>query len=161
MVMNIGTGGGTLLHEMVHAMAEADWPRIPAWLNEGLGSLFEAADRDGSGRAIGITNWRLPGLQQALLAGKAPRLDELLRMTDAQFYDEARSGVNYAAVRYLMQYLQQQRKLESFYARVRDGNDADAVASLLAVFDNKLTLDQIEQSWREWVKQLRFARPTP
>jgi len=43
LVMNIGTGGGTLLHEMVHAMAEADFEDIPSWLNEGLGSLYEAS----------------------------------------------------------------------------------------------------------------------
>src|SRR5438874_2080217 len=28
LVMNIGTGGGTLIHEMIHAMAETDFPEI-------------------------------------------------------------------------------------------------------------------------------------
>ena len=44
---------------MVHAMAESDYPDIPAWLNEGLGSLYEACSWNKEGRAIGVTNWRL------------------------------------------------------------------------------------------------------
>ncbi len=155
LVMNIGTGGGTLLHEMVHAMAEPDFPKIPAWLNEGLGSLFEASNTDAKGKVIGITNWRLTGLQRDLKSGTATKLSELLAMDDGTFYGE-RSGNNYAAARYLMQYLQQQGKLEAFYARVRDARDADGAAALRAVFDGKLTLDEIETRCYEWVKTLQI-----
>jgi len=31
LVMNIATGTGTLVHEMTHALVEADFPQIPAW----------------------------------------------------------------------------------------------------------------------------------
>src|SRR5687768_10423453 len=34
MFMNIATGGGTLVHEIVHPYVEADFPDAPAWLNE-------------------------------------------------------------------------------------------------------------------------------
>src|SRR5205085_8614695 len=83
LVMNIGTGGGTLIHEMVHALAEADFPSIPAWLNEGLGSLYEAADMDAKGYVIGVTNWRLTGLLADLEKGSAPHYKDLLGMSDA------------------------------------------------------------------------------
>jgi hypothetical protein len=33
--MNIATGGGTLVHEIVHPYVEADFPEAPPWLNEG------------------------------------------------------------------------------------------------------------------------------
>ena len=41
-IMNIATGGGTLVHEIVHPYVEANFPGCPAWFNEGLGSLYEA-----------------------------------------------------------------------------------------------------------------------
>ena len=119
------------------------WPRptflkFPAWLNEGLGSLFEASDRADDDKVIGITNWRLEGLQRDLKQNTATKFGDLLGMEDGVFYGE-RSGANYAASRYLMQWLQEQGKLESFYTRIRDKKDKDAAASLLAVFDNKKT----------------------
>jgi hypothetical protein len=154
MYMNIGTGGGTLIHEMVHAMTEADWPEIPPWLNEGLGSLYEACSRAPDGRVIGITNWRHTGLLNLINRNAAPRFSELLRMNDDAFYGPS-SGANYAAARYLMQYLQSKGKLEEFYKRVRDRKDDDARASLRFSFDNKFTVDEIEKSCYDWVKMLR------
>ena len=41
LIMNIETGGGTLVHEIVHPFMEANFPDCPPWLNEGLGSLYE------------------------------------------------------------------------------------------------------------------------
>jgi len=156
MVMNIGTGGGTLLHEMVHAMAEEDYPDIPAWLNEGLGSLFEASDRSRTtGKVIGFTNWRLTGLQEDLKKGTATRITDVLDMSDSKFYG-ARSGANYATARYLMQYLQEQGKVEAFYTGIRDKKYASGAEALRAMFDNKKTLDQIEEAWLVWVKALQL-----
>ncbi len=155
LVMNIGTGGGTLLHEMVHAMAEPDFPDIPAWLNEGLGSLFEASSRNHAGKVVGVTNWRLTGLQKDLSRRTAPKFKDLLVMNDETFYHGEKSGSNYAASRYLMQWLQAQGKLEVFYTRIRDKKDPDAVASLRAVFKNRLSLKQIENRCYAWVKVLR------
>ena len=43
LVMNIGTGGGTLVHEIVHPFMRANFPSCPAWFNEGLASLYEAS----------------------------------------------------------------------------------------------------------------------
>src|SRR5688572_467805 len=64
LIMNIGTGGGTLVHEIVHPFMEANFPACPPWFNEGLGSLYEQCGD--VGRHIrGFTNWGLPGLQRA------------------------------------------------------------------------------------------------
>jgi hypothetical protein len=41
MVMNIGPGAGTLVHEVVHPYMEANFPTGPAWFNEGLASLYD------------------------------------------------------------------------------------------------------------------------
>lgn len=153
LVMNIGTGGGTLLHEMAHAMAESDFPEIPSWLNEGIGSLFEASGTNAKGRVIGVTNWRLTGLRKEVDAGTAPKFSDLVAMTTTDFYGK-RSGANYAAARYLMQYLQEKGRLELFYTRIRDKQDASAAASLTRVFDDKKTIDEIEADCYAWVKTL-------
>jgi hypothetical protein len=41
MLMNVGTGTGTLVHELVHALIAPDFPAVPDWFNEGLASLYE------------------------------------------------------------------------------------------------------------------------
>ena len=65
LVMNIATGGGTLVHEIVHPFVAANFPDCPAWFNEGLGSLYEQCGEE-DGQIHGYTNWRLPGLQAAI-----------------------------------------------------------------------------------------------
>ncbi len=157
LVMNIGTGGGTLIHEMVHAMAEADYPDIPAWLNEGLGSLFEASGTSPAGKVIGITNWRLKGLQADLKTNSETQLDKLIGMDDKDFYGERKSS-NYAAARYFMQWLQEQGKLEAFYTRIREKKDSEPKLALTAVFDNKLTIAEIHKQCFEWAKTLTIKR---
>lgn len=153
MAMNIGTGGGTLLHEMVHAMAETDFPRIPAWLNEGIGSLFEASDMRPDGAVIGVKNWRLNELLPAIKNGSATPLRELLAMSDERFYGD-RSSLNYAVSRYFMQYLQEQGKLEGFYSRYRDNMNDSATSALLGMFGNAKTVEEIEADYHGWVRKL-------
>ena len=43
LVMNISTGGGTLVHEIVHPFMATNFPKCPSWFNEGLASLYEQA----------------------------------------------------------------------------------------------------------------------
>lgn len=105
LVMNIATGGGTLVHEIVHPYIEANFPACPAWFNEGLGSLYEQSD-ERDGHIVGLTNWRLAGLKRAIRAGRVPALEKLLRTTSDEFYGDD-SGVHYAAARYLLYYLQE------------------------------------------------------
>jgi hypothetical protein len=99
LVMNIATGGGTLVHEIVHPFMASNFPACPAWLNEGLGSLYEQCG-DRNGHIWGYTNWRLTGLQRAIRAGKVPSLRALCSTTSAEFYGVDR-GINYAQARYL------------------------------------------------------------
>ena len=115
--MNIATGGGTLVHEIVHPFVRANFPKCPAWLNEGLGSLYEqCGERDG--HIVGYPNWRLPGLQRAIKADAVPSFKELTSTTDSEFYGDDK-GTNYAQARYLCYYLQEQGKLTKFYHDVR------------------------------------------
>ena len=94
LVMNIRTGGGTLVHEIVHPFVAANFPKCPAWFNEGLGSLYEQSGERG-GKIVGYTNWRLAGLQKAIRAKRVPSFKTLCSTTTHQFYSEDK-GTNYA-----------------------------------------------------------------
>ncbi|HKP39194.1 MAG TPA: hypothetical protein VJT71_20205 [Pyrinomonadaceae bacterium] len=113
LVMNISTGGGTLVHEIVHPFIEANFPNCPPWLNEGLGSLYEQSG-EVDGRIHGFTNWRLSGLQHAIKAGTVPSFRSLTALDAPNFYNHDR-GNNYAQSRYLLYYLQQRGLLTRFY----------------------------------------------
>jgi hypothetical protein len=155
LIMNIATGGGTLVHEIVHPFVEADFPGCPPWLNEGLGSLFEqSSERDG--RIVGATNWRLEGLQRAIRKKRVPRFEELAAADADTFYHRDR-GTNYAQARYLLYYLQEHGLLVRFYkearaARARDPSGYHTLQSVLAEQD----MDAFQARWQAWVLRLRF-----
>ncbi|MFO0616137.1 MAG: C39 family peptidase [Polyangiaceae bacterium] len=159
--MNISTGGGTLVHEIVHPFVQADlaahgWADPPAWINEGMGSLFEqSAERDG--HIIGLTNWRLAGLQKAIKKGQTlPTFQELAAMSDHAFYDEDR-GTNYAEARYLMYWLQENDLLRPFYKLVRGRHEDDPTGyeSLVSVLGDR-DMPTFEAEWKQYVLGLRF-----
>lgn len=153
LVMNIATGGGTLVHEMVHPMLEADFPAVPSWFNEGLASLFEqSSERDG--KIVGLVNWRLAGLLEARRAGRLVPLSDLLTTTRAQFYGP-RSGLHYAEARYLLLWLQEQDRLGDYYRAFRAGAAADPTGAeaLVALFPGS-SLPEIEARWLAWVDAL-------
>jgi hypothetical protein len=153
--MNIATGGGTLVHEIVHPYVEADFPNAPPWLNEGLGSLFEqSASRDG--HIIGMTNWRLAGLQRAIAEDRVPTFHALTHLDTAAFYGDD-SGVHYAASRYLLYYLQESGKLRAFYAAFRAARtqDPSGYATLVATLGEK-DMTAFERRWRAYVAKLSF-----
>lgn len=154
LLMNIATGGGTLVHEIVHPFVEADMKGAPPWLNEGLASLFEAS-RDEAGHIKGGLNWRLEGLQRAIKDREVPSFEKLTSLSEAEFYAEDR-GVNYAASRYLLCYAQERGVLSTFYREMRAAraNDPTGFATLLRVLGERDATD-FQTRWSRWVMTLR------
>ncbi len=155
LVMNIATGGGTLVHEIVHPFVEGDFPECPAWLNEGLGSLYEQC-HESDGRIEGMTNWRLAGLQDAIRAGRLPSFHQLCSTSDAEFYRDPH-GTNYAQARYLCYYLEQHRLLRSFYRRfrasvARDPTGYKTLSEVLGTDD----MAAFQRRWEQYVLRLTF-----
>jgi len=153
MFMNIATGGGTLVHEIVHPYVEADFPDAPPWLNEGLGSLFEqSSDRDG--HIVGLTNWRLAGIQKVIERGSTPTFKDLTSLTHKQFYD---SSSSYAQSRYLMYYLQEQGLLRKFYSTFRAARLADPTGykTLVATLGES-DMKSFQRKWERYVAKLSF-----
>lgn len=156
MVMNIATGGGTLVHEIVHAFMTPNFPGCPAWFNEGLGSLYEqSGERDG--RIVGFTNWRLAGLQRAIRADALPSFQRLTATTTHQFYTDADSGLYYAQARYLLYYLQQKGLLQPYYRRFVADVRADPTGyQTLRVILDRDDMKKFQSEWEEYCLRLRF-----
>jgi hypothetical protein len=151
--MNIGTGGGTLVHEIVHPFMEANFPACPAWLNEGLGSLYEQCG-DVNGHIHGFTNWRLPGLQQAIRNGNLTSFQTLTSMDATAFYNDQR-GINYGQARYLCYYLQEQGLLIKFYREFHahqkdDPTGHKSLQKVLAEAD----MEAFQRKWEKYVLAL-------
>lgn len=155
LVMDISTGGGTLVHEIVHPFMESNFSRCPAWFNEGLASLYEqCGDRDG--KIWGKTNWRLRGLQEAIVDDRVPSFETLCKTTTNEFYGED-PGTNYSQARYLCYYLQERGLLRKYYHAFRQTADKDATGFtvLVEVLDEQ-DMDDFLEDWQRFVLRLRF-----
>jgi hypothetical protein len=155
LIMNIATGGGTLVHEIVHPFMESNFPACPAWFNEGLGSLYEQSSWRND-TIIGLTNWRLAGLQTAIRKKSVPSLKTLMSTADNEFYIED-EGTNYAHARYLCYYLQEHGLLVPFYrAFVADAaRDSTGYATLTRLL-GKTTEQEFRSKWEKYVMGLEF-----
>ncbi|HYP52738.1 MAG TPA: hypothetical protein VEQ42_04325 [Pyrinomonadaceae bacterium] len=160
LVMNISTGGGTLVHEIVHPFMEANFPACPPWFNEGLGSLYEQCG-DVDGRIHGFTNWRLPGLQRAVRARATLTFEKLTSLDARAFYGDAR-GTNYAQARYLLYYLQERGLLTRFYREFRAGHREDPTGykTLRSVL-GETDMAAFQKRWEAFVLGLGEERLTP
>jgi hypothetical protein len=156
LVMNIATGGGTLVHEIVHPFVAANFPQCPAWFNEGLGSLYEQCDEE-NGQIHGLTNWRLAGLQEAIRQQRAPSFRALCSTTSDEFYRKDR-GSNYSQARYLCYYLQEHGLLRQFYHAFQAHRDQDPTGyNTLKQVLGQDDMDAFQQQWEAWVLEQVYS----
>jgi hypothetical protein len=154
-MMNISTGGGTLVHEIVHPFMERNFPDCPAWFNEGLASLYEqCGDQDGQIR--GRTNWRLRGLHAAIADESLPSTRALTATTTNEFY-RAEAGDNYAQARYLCYFLQEKGLLHKYYHAFRRkvGDDPTGYQTLQEILGHP-DMEKFDASWRKYCLGLSF-----
>lgn len=156
LIMNISTGAGTLVHEIVHPYVRTNFPKCPAWFNEGLGSLFEACD-DRDGHIHGVPNWRLPKLQQVIRESHTLSFEEFTAMSDTDFYGGS-AGYNqhYGQARYLCYYLQEHGLLIKFYQEFLAHADDDptgyrSLKKVLATDD----MAKFQRQWEAFVLKLQ------
>ena len=154
LVMNISTGGGTLVHEIVHPFMEANFERCPSWFNEGLASLYEQSS-ERNGKIVGLTNWRLRALQLSIKDGFVGTFEKMMSTTDRGFYEG--DSTNYAQARYLCYWLQEQGVLEKYYhSFVKNADDdPEGIETLKAIIATE-DLDKFQKAWEAYVLKLRF-----
>jgi hypothetical protein len=149
-VVNLARGVGNLRHELVHPLLGDDYPGIPSWLNEGMGSLYGTARATKTG-VEPLVNYRLEDLQRALAADALPTLAELVGSTYADVHGD-RAMTFYAMGRYVMLYLHQRGRLDATYAALRGAaGDVDAQRDILAK-----EID--DDAFRDWARALRYRR---
>lgn len=155
-VMNVGPGIGTLTHELVHPLVEADFPTAPDWINEGIASLFEQFHLPRPGEIRGSKNWRHPRLAAALGSAKEREhasLPALFAMNDTEFRGP-REDLNYATARYLCQWLDERGLLWRFYQRWRDTAATDPTGAQAFLEVTGQTPAQANAQWVRWVRAL-------
>lgn len=158
LVMNISTGGGTLVHELTHALIAFDFATVPDWFNEGFASLHEQCQfekKDDKLLIRGLTNWRLAGLKQAIEKKQLGSLRDLVESDDFRGKNE---GLNYAQARYLCLYLQQKGQLADFYREFRDNFESDprGLKTLHKLLGTNRSWDEIDADYQKWVMTLDF-----
>ncbi len=153
LIMNIAPGYGTLVHEIVHPYMHANFPGCPAWLNEGLASLYERPAEDGAGHIIGYVNWRLSALQRAIRARSVPSFKAVFALDENEFYNDDTD--HYAQSRYLCLYLQEKGLLRQFVARFLENRTADPTgyATLRKVLGNP-DMAEFQARWERYVAGL-------
>jgi len=155
-VMNAGPGIGTLSHELVHPIVEADFPRAPTWINEGIASLFEAPVMPRSGEIHGAKNWRFPRLAAALASEKQrdeAKLDALFGMSDQNFRGE-HEGLHYATARYVCQWLDARGLLWPFYRKWRDNVASDPTGARTFADVTGMSPKDASDVWIKWVRSI-------
>lgn len=156
LVMNISTGGGTLVHEIVHPFMATNFPACPSWFNEGLASLYEQSAEQ-NGRIRGNVNWRLPGLQRTIGDKRLPSFETLCGTTTHEFYDGEHAASNYGQARYLCYYLQEQGKLVDYYRAFSKNaaKDPTGYATLQQVLGER-DMAEFQKRWEKYVSELRY-----
>ena len=160
LVMNISTGGGTLVHEIVHPFMRANFPACPAWFNEGLASLYEqSAEKDG--HICGLINWRFTGLEKAIKDGQLISFQKLTALSEDEFYGgQNNPGYSqyYGQSRYLCFYLQEKGLLTKFYREfvANAKQDPTGYETLRRVLGER-DMEAFQKKWEKFILGLRFA----
>lgn len=110
LITYIGSGYGTLWHEMIHAFVDINSTGdLPQWFSEGFASFYEMGMQRGGRHIEGFANWRLPILQEAISRGEYIPLAQFLNADE--FPDRS---LGYAEGRYLFCYLWRKNLMVSF-----------------------------------------------
>lgn len=112
---------GTLYHELFHLIIRTDLGDIPAFIDEGLASLYSVSSWKGGQLMGDYRPWRLEDLREASNARdaflKIPALENLINYGWDEFDGEetknvCQVAVNYALSNFLMIYLQDKNLLQ-------------------------------------------------
>lgn len=155
MFMNISTGDGTLVHEMVHAFMHAHFPKCPTWFNEGLASLYEQCN-ERQGQMKAQTNQRLRMLHQAIQKKQLPPFELLCQKTGKDFY-HGKNLLNYAQARYICYYLEKQGLLQQFYRQFRENaaDDPTGYETLKQILETD-DMPAFQRKWEYYILTLRY-----
>ncbi len=133
LIMNIASGGGTLVHEMVHPLMRSNFPTCPSWFNEGLAEF--AAE-----------HWSTEAdmfIREAVLTDNLPPIAQL----NGRFaYHGGHSVWDYVATQY------GREKVGEIVRRYRVTRSVDLAFRVAT----GLPLDEISRRWRTALQEIYF-----
>jgi hypothetical protein len=154
------SGVGTLFHEAVHAMIDAEFGRgkAPVWFHEGFASLFEVGRVLLGAWVYGNPNpWRETDFRTAFEAGRVPQLADFLRLTESSFRgDGQREMIYYNAGRSLfLSVLRTQGEiaLRRFIQELRQGVSGE----LALEHATGLPLARVQTQWHRSIREVNFG----
>lgn len=157
LIADLSAGTATLVHELTHALMEADFPEAPAWYGEGLACLAESARLE-QGRLRGVVDERMPLLQRLSAAGRLPDLGRLVSQPDARFH-ERDAATNYAVARAACLWMQERGTLHRFHKRFRESVEADptGLAALMEATGSR-TAEELQARFAAWLATVKPAK---
>lgn len=126
-------GYGTLLHELMHANLNVDFPDAPVWFNEGMATLYERSEWQGN-LLKSLPNWRFNYMKESSFQS----LEQWTKNISNKSY-------NLGEIRMLLLYFDHIGKIGDFYKYVKANKDSLDLMKGLQQFN----LD--EQKWREFI----------
>lgn len=159
---------GTLYHELFHLVVRTDAGDIPAWLDEGLASLYSVYYWDKDVLKGSQSTWRTGQLKARYLETtniNLPGLKELITYNWDEFnggeeINLCKASVNYALSNHFMIFLQEKGLLQSlvsqFKLRSTPGNANDSAArDNLSIVENvcNASIELIQLDFERWFKQ--------
>ncbi len=162
---------GTIQHELLHLLVRENFNDIPAWLEEGIASLYEVTDAH-----KGESNWRVNVLKENW--DKRPSIEALLRMDFDEFNDRESPGekniiqlsVNHATARYFCFFLEMKGKLKQIFDSIRKSNPiyflqdntvdfivAEDKTDAIMIVQNTLGMSivEIEKDFLRWLNSIK------
>ncbi|NMB74694.1 MAG: hypothetical protein GYA21_06140 [Myxococcales bacterium] len=122
-VANLSTPLGNLRHELAHALISDALGPLPAWLDEGLASLYNEAAWKNGAYVLGRSH-RLAQLRAARAAGKLPDLAALAAAGEREVYGE-NFRAYYSLGRFIALYLDEKGKLAEFVQEMSQSRTTD------------------------------------
>ena len=149
--------GDVMRHEFTHALHAADTAPLgqqhAAWVVEGLGVLYEAAEivvvEEGDVLVPLADNPRLPAAQAAARRRSLIPLARLLEMTPGEFMK--RPNITYTQAGSLMLYLRDGGRLRKFYDAYKETWAADPTGRAALEKASGTSLAEFEGAWVKWL----------
>ncbi len=158
---------GTLYHELFHLIIRTDLGDIPAFLDEGLASLYSVSKWENEKLVGDHRPWRLEELQEAKSASdkylKIPPFEKLINYSWNEFDGQetknvCQVAVNYALSNFLMIWLQEKDLLKEMVTAFKDRPfiplDASEPKSNLQIFEEVVgdSIVSFTKKYNSWFK---------
>lgn len=143
-------GIATYAHELTHALVKKEFPNVPAWMNEGMATMF------GHSRVVNsqlryIENPSLDRVESALQKGELLPLDELFRLSGKEYSQRRGSTRYYDASEQFCRFLHSRNQLRLLYHNLRENTGKRETNEEIVRRITGLDLDSLQEAWHDWL----------